>query len=149
MSPEHRTGSPVGAMLSGLAASFVISTFGEDNWRYVFFFTFVAAAPLMLFWSRYFTTDKITTLYTDIARKNMTPPDIVPAPKTLKGHRWRTFKASLANRTIALTAGNTMLSHTDYMGVNIVVPAYLYNIMGLSLSESAGMSVGLHIDGHL
>lgn len=145
----HHTGYPVGAMLSGLAASFVISTFGEDNWRYVFFFTFVVAVPLMLFWSRYSTADKITTLYTDIARKNMTPPDIAPVPKVLKGHGWRTFKASLANRTIALTAGNTMLSHTAYIGVNIVLPAYLYNIMGLSLAESAGMSVVFTLTGIL
>lgn len=145
----HHTGYPVGAMLSGLAASFVISTFGEDNWRYVFFFTFVVAVPLMLFWSRYSTADKITTLYTDIARKNMTPPDIATAPKVLKGHGWRTFKASLANRTIALTAGNTMLAHTAYIGVNIVLPAYLYNIMGLSLAESAGMSVVFTLTGIL
>jgi MFS family permease len=145
----HHTGYPVGAMLSGLAASFVISTFGEDNWRYVFFFTFVVAVPLMLFWSRYSTADKITTLYTDIASKNMTPPDIAPVPKAQKGHGWRSFKASLANRTIALTAGNTMLSHTAYIGVNIVLPAYLYNIMGLSLAESAGMSVVFTLTGIL
>lgn len=145
----HHTGYPIGAMLSGLAASFVISTFGEDNWRYVFFFTFVVAVPLMLFWSRYSTADKITTLYTDIARKNMTPPDIAQVLKAQKGHGWRTFKASLANRTIALTAGNTMLSHTAYIGVNIVLPAYLYNIMGLSLAESAGMSVVFTLTGIL
>ena len=43
----HHTGYPIGAMLSGIVASFVITTFGEENWRYVFFFAFVVALPLM------------------------------------------------------------------------------------------------------
>ncbi|MGC8107707.1 MFS transporter, partial [Salmonella enterica] len=33
----HHTGYPVGAMLSGLVAGFVLYAFGEENWRYVFF----------------------------------------------------------------------------------------------------------------
>jgi len=144
----HHTGYPIGAMLSGIVASFVISTFGEDNWRYVFFFAFVVALPLMIFWARYSTAERITALYVDIAAKGMTPPDNAPASQ-VKGHAWRTFIATLRNRNIALTAGNTMLTQVVYMGVNIVLPAYLYNIAGLSLAESAGMSVVFTLTGIL
>ncbi|WP_313659884.1 MFS transporter [Pseudomonas coleopterorum] len=145
----HHTGYPVGALLSGLTASLVITMFGEDNWRYVFFVPFVVAVPLMLFWSKYSTADKIATLYADIASKNMTPPSVVAETKVQKGQAWRALKATLANRTITLTAANTMFAQAAYMGVNIVLPAYLYNIVGLSLAESAGMSVVFTITGIL
>lgn len=142
----HHTGYPIGAMLSGIVASFVIATFGEENWRYVFFFAFVVALPLMIFWSRYSTAERITQLYVDIAAKGMTAPDSTPSPN-VKGQAWATFKATIANRNIALTAGNTMLTQVVYMGVNIVLPAYLYNILNLSLAESAGMSVVFTLTG--
>ncbi|PCK92876.1 MFS transporter [Pseudomonas viridiflava] len=144
----HHTGYPIGAMLSGIVASFVITTFGEENWRYVFFFAFVVALPLMIFWSRYSTAERITQLYVDIAAKGMTPPDSTPSTN-VKGQAWKTFKATLGNRNIALTAGNTMLTQVVYMGVNIVLPAYLYNILHLSLAESAGMSVVFTLTGIL
>ena len=142
----HHTGYPIGALLSGIVASFVITTFGEESWRYVFFFAFVVALPLMIFWSRYSTAERITALYVDIAAKGMTAPDSTPSPN-VKGQAWSTFKTTLANRDIALTAGNTLLTQVVYMGVNIVLPAYLYNILHLSLAESAGMSVVFTLTG--
>ncbi len=144
----HHTGYPIGAMLSGLVASFVIGTFGEENWRYVFFFAFVVALPLMIFWARYSTAQRITELYVDIAAQGMTAPDSAP-PSQVKGHAWRKFVATLRNRNIALTAGSTLLTQVVYMGVNIALPAYLYNIAGLSLAESAGMSVVFTLTGIL
>jgi len=144
----HHTGYPIGALLSGIVASFVITTFGEDNWRYVFFFAFVVALPLMIFWSRYSTAERITALYVDIAAKGMTAPDSTPSPN-IKGQAWKMFKATIRDRNIALTAGNTMLTQVVYMGVNIVLPAYLYNILHLSLAESAAMSVVFALTGIL
>lgn len=143
----HHTGYPIGALLSGIVASFVLTTFGEENWRYVFFAAFFVAVPLMLFWSRYSTSERITRLYVDMAAKNMTPPDVSSSAQVMKGQAWKTLKASLRNRNIALTAGNTMLTQVVYMGVNIVLPAYLYNIAGLSLAQSAGMSVVFTVTG--
>ncbi|WP_268800530.1 MFS transporter [Pseudomonas huanghezhanensis] len=144
----HHTGYPIGALLSGLVASFVITTFGEENWRYVFFFAFVVALPLMIFWSRYSTAERIAALYVDIAAKGMTAPDSTPSAN-VKGQAWKTFKATISDRNIALTAGNTLLTQVVYMGVNIVLPAYLYNILNLSLAESAGMSVVFTLTGIL
>lgn len=145
----HHTGYPIGAMLSGVVAGLVLSVFGEENWRYVFFFAFVVAIPLMIFWARYSTPEKMALLYADIAAKGMTVPDISPTGKVEKGQAWKTFRATLATRNIALTAGNTMLTQVVYMGVNIVLPAYLYNISQLSLAESAGMSVVFTLTGIL
>jgi MFS family permease len=144
----HHTGYPIGAMLSGVVASFVISTFGEENWRYVFFLALVVALPLMVFWARYSTPGRIDELYADIAAKGMTAPDLGDQ-HARKGQGLRTFLATVRNRDIALTAGNTLLTQVVYMGVNVVLPAYLYNISGLSLAQSAGLSVVFTITGIL
>ncbi|MGQ8879116.1 MFS transporter [Delftia sp. NA_296.1] len=145
----HHTGYPVGAMLSGLVAGFVLYAFGEENWRYVFFVALVVAIPLMWFWARYSTPQKMELLYADIAARGMTPPQASVAAQVEKGQAWRTLRSTLANRSIALTAGNTLLTQVVYMGINVVLPAYLYNIMGLSLAESAGMSVVFTLTGIL
>jgi MFS family permease len=145
----HHTGYPVGAMLSGIVASFVLSTFGEDSWRDVFFLSFVLALPLMLFWKHYSTAEKVDALYADMSAKGMTPPEsstITPAGDTEIS---RMFRDCLSNRNIMLTAGNTMLTQVVYMGINIVLPAYFYNIFGLSLASSAGMSVIFTVTGIL
>jgi MFS family permease len=42
-----------------------------------------------------------------------------------------------------------MLTQVVYMGINIVLPAYFYNIFGLSLASSAGMSVIFTVTGVL
>ena len=63
----------------------------------------LVALPLMIFWARYSTAERITALYVDIAAKGMTPPDNAPASQ-VKGEAWRTFVATLRNRNIALTA---------------------------------------------
>ena len=92
----------------------------------------------MLFWVKYSTADKIDALYSDIESKGLTPPEIVTGgvarPKGL-------LKKVLSNPRIMVTAGTTTLTQIVYMGVNTVLPLYLYNVVGLSLAESAAMSV--------
>lgn len=145
----HHTGYPVGALLSGLVAGLVLHAFGEDNWRYVFFFALIVAIPLMWFWARYSTAERMELLYADIAAKGMTPPQASVASQVATGQVWRTLRSTLTHRSIALTAGSTLLTQVVYMGVNVVLPAYLYHIMGLSLAESAGMSVVFTLTGIL
>lgn len=145
----HHTGYPIGAMLSGIVASFVLTTFGEAHWRYVFFVAFILAVPLMLFWARYSTKSRIETLYADIAAKGMSPPVEDGASTVAKPGVWHLLGACFRTRNIILTAGNTLLTQIVYMGINIVLPAYLYNISGLSLAGAAGMSVVFTITGIL
>ena len=145
----HHTGYPVGALLSGIVASFVLSYFGEAHWRYVFFLAFVLAVPLMLFWSHYSTKARIDTLYRDIATKGMSPPASLSGTAGQRGDAMRMLGDCFRSRNIMLTAGNTLLTQIVYMGVNVVLPAYLYNIAGLSLAASAGMSVVFTVTGIL
>lgn len=134
----HHTGYPIGSLLSGVGAALALSWFGSEGWSYAFFFTLIVAVPVMLFWVKYSTADKIDSLYSDIEAKGLTPPEIVVGgvtrPKGL-------LKKVLTNPQIMVTAGTTSLTQIVYMGVNTVLPLYLYNVVGLSLAESAAMSV--------
>ncbi|WP_221179323.1 MFS transporter [Streptomyces botrytidirepellens] len=53
------------------------------------------------------------------------------------------------NRNITLVAATTLLTQVVYMGTNVVLPAYLHNVVGLSLAASAGLSVVFTLTGIL
>jgi MFS family permease len=146
----HHTGYPIGSLLSGIIAAAVLSVLGPGDWSYSLFLGVLIAVPLMLFWGRYSTSDKITTLYADITAKGMTAPgtapsgsaDGAPAPS-----QRRLLLDCLRNRDISLVAATTLLTQVVYMGVNVVLPPYLHNVVGLSLAASAGLSVVFTLTG--
>lgn len=141
----HHTGYPIGSLLSGLVAAAIISLFGPEAWSYAFFFALIIAVPLMIFWGKYSTPDKIETLYADIRQQGLTAPDVIDGSVRPKG----LLKKTLRERNITLTAGTTLLTQIVYMGINVVLPAYLFNVLGLSLAASAGLSVVFAITGIL
>lgn len=140
----HHTGYPVGSLLSGLMAAFVLSWFGSDGWSYAFFLAVFIAVPVMVFWAKYSTKDKIVTLYRDFDAKGLTRPDSI---ENLRGHAKGLLKRTVMTPAITVTAVTTMLTQIVYMGVNTVLPPYLYNVVGLSLAESAGLSVVFALTG--
>jgi MFS family permease len=144
----HHTGYPIGSLLSGLSAAVVIAAFGPSNWSYTLFLTLLIAFPLMLFWGHYSTKEKMDVLYADIGEQGLTPPDRDPVHVRKEGGPGP-IGACFRNRTISLTAMTVLLTQIVYMGVNVVLPAYLYNIVGLSLAESAGLSVVFALTGVL
>lgn len=144
----HHTGYPIGSLLSGLSAAAVLAMFGPANWSYTLFLGLMIAVPVMIFWGRYSTADKIDTLYEHISAQGLTPPDRDQVQVRANGERGPTA-ACFRNRNINLTALTTMLTQIVYMGVNVVLPAYLYNVVGLSLAESAGLSVVFALTGIL
>jgi MFS family permease len=98
----------------------------------------------MLFWRKYSTADKIDTLYADIETKGLTAPEVI----TEQAERPKgVLRKVLATPQITGTAVTTMLTQIVYMGVNTVLPLYLHNIVGLSLAESAGLSVVFTLTG--
>lgn len=71
----------------------------------------------------------------------MTKPANNISAQVKKGDGLKVLLKTLKNRNIALTAGNTLLTQIVYMGISMVLPTYLYNISGLSLAASAGLSI--------
>ncbi|MGV8617534.1 MFS transporter, partial [Pseudomonas aeruginosa] len=93
--------------LSGVVASLVLSAFGEGSWRYCFLLALIVAIPLMIFWAKYSTADRINTLYQHIDSQGMTRPATQESSHVAKGEGMKTFLRTLRNRNISLTAGNT------------------------------------------
>ncbi len=145
----HHTGYPIGALLSGVVASLVLATFGEGSWRYCFLLALLVAIPLMIFWAKYSTADRINTLYQHIDSQGLTRPATQESSHVAKGEGMKTFLRTLRNRNISLTAGNTLLTQIVYMGINVVLPPYLYHVSGLSLAASAGLSIIFTLTGTL
>lgn len=145
----HHTGYPVGSLLSGLIAAGALSVLGPDDWSYTLFLGLVIAVPLMLFWARYSTADKIDVLYADIAANGMTPPEADSAQAGPAPSGKKLLVECLRNRNINLVAATTLLTQVVYMGINMVLPAYLHNVLGLSLAASAGLSVVFTLTGIL
>ncbi|EPY5239791.1 MFS transporter [Klebsiella pneumoniae] len=50
---------------------------------------------------------------------------------------------------IAAAAGGILLTQIVYMGINVVLPPYLYHVSGLSLAASAGLSIIFTLTGTL
>lgn len=140
----HHTGYPIGSLLSGVMAAAVLSWFGADGWSYAFFLAVFIAVPVMIFWSKYSTKDKIVALYQDFDAKGLTRPDAI---ENLEGRAKGLLRKTVMTPAITITAVTTMLTQIVYMGVNTVLPPYLYNIVGLSLAESAGLSVVFALTG--
>lgn len=142
----HHTGYPIGSLLSGVLAAVVITVFGSENWSYALFLALIVAVPLMLFWGKYSTPGKMLELYADMESYGLTPPELTDptAPRT-KG----LLKRTLRERNITLTAATTMFTQIVYMGINMVLPSYLFNVVGLSLAASAGLSVVFALTGIL
>lgn len=141
----HHTGYPVGALLSGLAVSWLLATFGDASWSYVFFLGIIVAVPVMVFWAKYSTQDRMTELYRDIEAKSMTVPAVEAAPQA--GRTSGMIGRCLRDVTIMLTAGNTLMTQIVYMGINVVLPLYLSNVEGFSFAASAGLSVFFTLTG--
>jgi MFS family permease len=143
----HHTGYPVGALLSGLAASYIIATFGSENWRYGFFIPLIAAIPVMLFWAKYSTAERINTLYNHIEANGLTKPDLKADVSLAKGEGFKVFIKTLKNKNVSFTACNTLLTQIVYMGINVVLTPYLHYVVGFSMAASAGLSIVFTLTG--
>ncbi|HHC3757291.1 MFS transporter [Klebsiella pneumoniae] len=88
-------------------------------------------------------------LYQHIDSQGLTRPATQESSHVAKGEGMKTFLRTLRNRNISLTAGNTLLTQIVYMGINVVLPPYLYHVSGLSLAASAGLSIIFTLTGTL
>ena len=70
----------------------MLATFGEGSWRYCFLLALLVAIPLMIFWAKYSTADRINTLYQHIDSGVDAPGDAGAA----KGEGMKTFYAPCA-----------------------------------------------------
>lgn len=66
--------------------------------------------------------------------------------KTSTDSTWERLKQTLSSRGIVFTAASTLITHVVYIGFNYL-SCILYNIVGLDLAKSAGLSAVFTITG--
>lgn len=145
----HHTGYPIGALLSGLVVAWMLNTFGEENWSYVFFVGLIASIPVMAFWWWYSREDRINKVYKQIAERGMTPPLSQSDADTHHEDQKGAVAACLKNRIVMLTSGTTLLTQIVYNGISYLLPLYLANIVGLSFASAAAYSIVFTVTGIL
>ncbi len=69
----------------------MLATFGEGSWRYCFLLALLVAIPLMIFWAKYSTADRINTLYQHIDSQGLTRPATQESSHVAKGEGMKTF----------------------------------------------------------
>ncbi|MDH2507300.1 MFS transporter [Acinetobacter baumannii] len=147
----HHSGYPVGALLSGVAMATIITYFGPQNWRYAFFLGIIFAVPALTFWAIYSTRKRYSEFHQSCVDNQFTPPtDFVHdegEEKTSTHSTWERLKQTLSSRGIVFTAASTLITHVVYIGFLTIFPAFLYNIVGLDLAKSAGLSAVFTITG--
>lgn len=145
----HHTGYPVGALLSGLVAAWMLGAFGVENWSYIFFVGLIASIPVMAFWWWYSRKHRMDRVYTSITERGMTPPISAEESATHHEDQKGAIRACLANKIVMLTSGTTLLFQIVYNGVSYILPLYLANIVGLPFADAAAYSVVFTITGIL
>lgn len=145
----HHTGYPVGALLSGLVVAWILNTFGEKNWSYVFFVGLIASIPLMVFWHFYSTKKRFDKVQGDLDSAGMTSFAAEEATNPHSTEHKGAIAACLRNRVIMLTSGTTLLTQIMYNGISYILPLYLANIVGLSFAAAAAYSTIFTITGIL
>jgi MFS family permease len=137
----HHTGYPVGALLGGLAASWIIGTFGSDHWRLVFLLTPIIGYLLALaLWA--FATPKSYEQVNEYARENgLTPPSTEAKEVLSFKEQMNETKTVLADRNILLTViGASLINFSQTVGLWFLAP---YVVFTMRQHDTVGAIIGV------
>ena len=140
----HHTGFPIGSLIAGLVAAFVINTFGEGNWRYVFAFSLLSI-PFVIWYWRLATPKKMEDVYKHIDETGLSRPHSEEVSVEAKGP-WteilKKYEIVSAGIYVALFMGVYILFQSTF-------PAYLSFTQGYSFAAVAALSFVWPITGAL
>ncbi|WP_213989422.1 MFS transporter [Sodalis sp. dw_96] len=137
----HHTGYPVGALLGGLAASWILGTFGSENWRMVFLFTPIIGYFLALaLWV--FATPKSYREVDEFAREHGLTPPSADAEETLTfNEQMIESKTVLADKNILLTViGACLINFSQTVGLWFLAP---YVVFTMHQHDTVGAIIGV------
>jgi MFS family permease len=133
----HHTGYPVGSFLAGQVVAIVLSVYGNENWRYAFWFSMISL-PLVWLYCWLSTRDKFEAVQRAIMRAGEQPS--VEDHANEAGDR-APLSAVFANREIVLAAIYPALAVSAYFMFAIAYPLYLAFVGGYSFAQVASYSV--------
>lgn len=132
----HHTGYPIGSFLAGQVVAMVLSVYGEENWRYAFWFSFLSLPFVALYWWLS-TREKFDVVQRAIVRAGETPS----ADHGVDAVDRAPLSAVFLNKEIVLAAIYPALAVSAYFMFAIAYPLYLAFIGGYSFAQVASYSV--------
>lgn len=134
----QHTGFPIGFLVAGVAASWVMNTFGQDRWYLVFAGTLISFVFLTWYWYRSTPGDQ-NRVYEKIKERGLTPPhggETVNSPESL-GDIFTVFgKTNVQVTTVYIAV--SMAVWTLWVSI---FPAFMTNIVGVAYENAAALSV--------
>lgn len=132
----HHTGFPIGSFLAGQAAALVLNLAGDENWRYVFWFSLLSLPLVVIYW-KLSTPDKFQKVYERMDENGLARPHGEEETVTASSPWTEVFK----NKEIVLAAVYTMFFIAVFFMFATAFPLYLAFVGGYSFAEVASYSV--------
>jgi MFS family permease len=133
----HHTGYPIGSFLAGQVVAIVLSVYGEENWRYAFWFSILSLPFVALYWWLS-TRENFDVVQSAIVQAGEIPSS---ADHAAEASERAPLSAVFLNREIVLAAIYPALAVSAYFMFAITYPLYLAFIGGYSFAQVASYSV--------
>ena len=143
----HHTGYPWGSFISGLAITWLLSTFGEDSWGASFMAVTIIGIVVWMIWKMWATKKRYDAFEKAAEENGLTPP--------LKGTEARitsgTTKLSviLKNPNVLMGAIGCFVNMFAYAGIGMWLTPYVTFIGGYDAASAASLGVVFTITGGL
>jgi MFS family permease len=143
----QHAGYPWGTFLGGIAASAVLATFGNENWRYVFFIFPAVGVIVWIFWWRYSNGKNYAKFQEACKTSGFTTPLDVDSSGEIQEHRKGSLGRCVRNPNIMSMAVLAFLFCSTYYGFAFMQTPLLSFSLGYSYASSAFLSTILTITG--
>ncbi|REE07107.1 sugar phosphate permease [Paraburkholderia sp. BL27I4N3] len=144
----HHTAFPWGTLLGGFAISWLLSTYGAENWRFAFLLFPIPTALIFIGYWRFCSQKRYDTFLKHLKTTGETSPiagdahshvDVAPGA----------IRRAMANPNISVIALVSMMAIVGYFGLSFWLPQYLAFVAHYNFAEAAAYSVVFTITGGL
>lgn len=138
----HHTGYPIGALIGGFFTSWVLTTFGEENWRYAYLIG-LATIPFAIWYWFLSTPKNFEKTQQDTAALSLTSSIEVQHERV----SLRSCLSVLSNKNVLLIAACAFLFQAMQNVFQSSYPQYLKFVGGYDFAQVASLSVVWGITG--
>lgn len=140
----HHTGFPIGTFIAGQLVALVLAVFGNESWRYVFWFSLLSLPFVALYWWLS-SPQKFDQVYRRIDENGLERPHTAEEAVRAEAPWWSVLK----QKEIVLAALYTSLFIAVFFMFSTAFPAYLAFVGGYSFAQVASYAVTWAITGAL
>jgi MFS family permease len=132
----HHTGFPIGSFVAGQLTALVLAVFGNENWRYVFWFSLLSLPFVALYWWLS-SPDKFEKVYRRMDENELERPYTAEETVRAEVPWWHVFK----EKEVVLAAVYTAIFMSVFLMFAIAFPLYLAFVGGYSFAQVASYAV--------